>query len=169
VVFEVGVYTDNEGGVAANRAAANRRAEVLKAWLVNAGIQAKQFVVKPYGPVNFVADNATEEGRDKNRRVEVKRLSGDIHRHPKPVIEPARPPPTPAPGRRRAGSDRDEPPAESGPPAGSRRRPQRRPRRPPRNPGRRPKRQAPRRCRAAGRSAARRRGDAPAEAEQKPP
>jgi len=93
VIFEVGVYTDNEGGVAANRAAAARRAEVLRPWLINAGVPAKQFVTKAYGPVNFIADNSTEEGRDKNRRVEVKRLSGDIRRHPKPVEEPVEAPP----------------------------------------------------------------------------
>src|SRR6185503_13813757 len=88
VVFEVGVYTDNEGGIAANRAAAQRRAEVLRAWLVNQGIPDRRFVVKAYGPVDFVADNSTEDGRDKNRRIEVKRLSGDVRRHPKPEPEP---------------------------------------------------------------------------------
>lgn len=115
VVFEAGIYTDNEGGVAANRATANRRAEVLKAWLVNNGIPANRFVTKAYGPVNFIADNATEEGRDKNRRVEVKRLSGDIHKHPKPVIEPEpepAPEPAPAPAPTPA-------PTETTPPAGS--------------------------------------------------
>jgi hypothetical protein len=95
VVFEVGVYTDNEGGVAANRAAAQRRAEVLRAWLVNQGIPDRRFVVKAYGPVDFVADNSTEEGRDKNRRIEVKRLSGDIRKHPKPEPEPEAPPQPP--------------------------------------------------------------------------
>lgn len=96
VVFEVGIYTDNEGGTGANRAAAQRRAEVLKAWLIQQGIPASRFVMKAYGPVNFIADNSTEEGRDKNRRVEVKRLSGDIRRHPKPAPEPEAPPEAPA-------------------------------------------------------------------------
>jgi len=98
VIFEVGIYTDNEGGVATNRAAAQRRSEVLKAWLVQQGIPASHFVMKAYGPVNFVADNSTEEGRDKNRRVEVKRLSGDVRRHPKPEPEaPVETAPAPAP------------------------------------------------------------------------
>jgi hypothetical protein len=118
VVFEVGIYTDNEGGAAANRTAAQRRSEVLKGWLVQQGIPASRFVMKAYGPVNFIADNSTEEGRDKNRRVEVKRLSGDVRRHPKPAPEPEAPPaeqtppaqPTPPP---------PTPPAPSGeaPPA----------------------------------------------------
>jgi outer membrane protein OmpA-like peptidoglycan-associated protein len=101
VVFEVGIYTDNEGGVATNRAAAARRSEILKAWIIQQGIAANRFVMKAYGPVNFIADNSTEEGRDKNRRVEVKRLSGDIRRHPKPEPEAPAPPaetaPTPEP------------------------------------------------------------------------
>jgi hypothetical protein len=97
VVFEVGIYTDNEGGIATNRAAAQRRAEVVRAWLINQGIPAQRFVAKAYGPVNFVADNSTEEGRDKNRRIEVRRLSGDVRRHPKLEPEPETPP-APAPG-----------------------------------------------------------------------
>jgi outer membrane protein with beta-barrel domain/OmpA family protein/thrombospondin type 3 repeat protein len=114
VVFEVGVYTDNEGGIAANRAAAQRRSEVLRAWLVNQGIPDRRFVVKAYGPVNFVADNSTEEGRDKNRRIEVKRLSGDIRRHPKPEPEPeAQPAPPPA----AAEPPPAEPPPSTPPPA----------------------------------------------------
>jgi hypothetical protein len=119
VVFEVGVYTDNEGGVAANRAAAARRSEVLRAWIINQGVPAKQFVVKPYGPANFIADNATEEGREKNRRVEVKRLSGDVRKHPKPVEEPPAPepaePPAEQPGARPP--DAETAPAEKPPAA----------------------------------------------------
>jgi len=92
VKFEVGIYTDNEGGVATNRAAAQRRAEVLKGWLLQQGVPASRFEMKAYGPVNFIAENTTEEGREKNRRVEVKRLSGDIRRHPKPEPVPEAPP-----------------------------------------------------------------------------
>jgi hypothetical protein len=92
VKFEVGIYTDNEGGVATNRAAAQRRAEVLKGWLLQQGVPASHFEMKAYGPVNFIADNTTEEGREKNRRVEVKRLSGDIRKHPKPEPAPEAPP-----------------------------------------------------------------------------
>jgi hypothetical protein len=126
VVFEVGIYTDNEGGVATNRAAAQRRAEVVKGWLVQQGVPANHFVMKAYGPVNFIADNSTEEGRDKNRRVEVKRLSGDIRKHPKPEPEPAAPetpaapapaPPTPPPATPPAATPPAETPPAATPPA----------------------------------------------------
>ncbi|HZM71340.1 MAG TPA: OmpA family protein [Candidatus Cryosericum sp.] len=119
VVFEVGIYTDNEGGAAANRTAAQRRSEVLKGWLVQQGIPASRFVMKAYGPVNFIADNNTEEGRDKNRRVEVKRLSGDVRRHPKPAPEPEAPPAQETPPAQPTPPPSATPPAPSGeaPPA----------------------------------------------------
>ena len=87
VTVEIGVYTDNKGGAAANRNISQRRAEVVRGWLAQHGVEAKRVLIKGYGAVNFIADNDTEEGRDKNRRVEVKRVSGDLRKHPKPVAE----------------------------------------------------------------------------------
>jgi outer membrane protein OmpA-like peptidoglycan-associated protein/opacity protein-like surface antigen len=109
VTIEIGVYTDSSGGAAANRQVAQRRGEVVKAWLVKEGVEAKRLVVKGYGAVNFVAGNDTEEDRDKNRRVEVKRLSGDLRKHPKP--EPEEAPEEPAPG----GTPEAAPPAAPAP------------------------------------------------------
>lgn len=80
VTFEVGIYTDDEGSREDLMNAARRRGEVVQGWLVEKGIERKRMLIKAYGPVRFVADNATEQGRDKNRRVEVKRLSGDIRK-----------------------------------------------------------------------------------------
>ncbi|HEV8703018.1 MAG TPA: thrombospondin type 3 repeat-containing protein [Candidatus Polarisedimenticolia bacterium] len=102
VTVEVGVYTDNKGSAAANRNISQRRAEVVKGWLVQHGIEAKRIVIKGYGATGFIAENDTEEGRDKNRRVEVKRLSGDLRKHPKPAAEEPAPatetaPPAPEP------------------------------------------------------------------------
>ncbi|MGH9748804.1 MAG: OmpA family protein, partial [Candidatus Polarisedimenticolia bacterium] len=94
LTVEIGVYTDKSGGAAANRQVATRRAEVVREWLVQQGVDRKRLVIKGYGAVNFVADNDTDEGKEKNRRVEVKRLSGDVRKHPKPVPETA---PEPAP------------------------------------------------------------------------
>ncbi len=93
VSIELGVYTDNKGGAASNRNISQRRAEVLREWLKNHGIDPKRIVIKGYGATDFIADNETEEGREKNRRVEVKRLSGDLRRHPKPLPEEAAPSP----------------------------------------------------------------------------
>jgi outer membrane protein OmpA-like peptidoglycan-associated protein len=97
VSIEVGVYTDNKGSAAANRNISQRRAEVVKGWLVQHDVDATRIAIKGYGATSFIADNETEEGRDKNRRVEVKRLSGDVRKHPKPVPEEAPAPEEPAP------------------------------------------------------------------------
>ncbi|HXH29127.1 MAG TPA: thrombospondin type 3 repeat-containing protein, partial [Candidatus Polarisedimenticolia bacterium] len=85
VSVELDVYTDSTGTPAGNRTIAQRRGEVVKAWLVDHGIDPRRIIVKAMGAVDFVADNDTEEGRAKNRRVEVKRISGSLRKHPKPA------------------------------------------------------------------------------------
>ncbi len=95
VTVEIGVYTDKTGTPEGNRLAAQRRGEVIREWLVQHGIERRRLVVKGYGAVNFIADNETEDGRDENRRVEIKRLSGDPRKHPKPEPEPEPPAPEP--------------------------------------------------------------------------
>src|SRR6267142_2591520 len=95
VKIEIGVYTDGKGSPAAKRQLAQRRAEVIREWLVQHGIDKTRITVKGYGPTNFIADNDSEEGREKNNRVEVRRISGDLRKHPKPVPEETPPPPAP--------------------------------------------------------------------------
>ena len=92
--LEVGVYTDNEGSAAANKNIAQRRAEVLREWLMTHGIEKRRLSIRGYGAVDFIAGNDTEDGRNQNRRVEVKRVTGDLRKHPAPEPEPA---PEPAP------------------------------------------------------------------------
>jgi outer membrane protein OmpA-like peptidoglycan-associated protein len=71
---EVQGHTDNVGGKDYNLKLSQARAETVKAFLVLHGIEASRLTPKGYGLDRPVASNDTEEGRAKNRRVELKKL-----------------------------------------------------------------------------------------------
>ena len=64
-------HTDNVGGADANRRLSDDRARAVVAWLVGKGVAAGRLGAKGFGADKPVADNRTEEGRAKNRRVEL--------------------------------------------------------------------------------------------------
>lgn len=64
-------FTDSVGDEEYNKGLSQRRAESIKSALSNAGIDGNRIVTLWYGEDNPVADNATEEGRQRNRRVEL--------------------------------------------------------------------------------------------------
>jgi DNA-binding response OmpR family regulator len=64
-------HTSSEGKREKNMELSKARAESVKAYFVSKGIEASRITAVGYGPDKPVADNATEEGRAKNRRVEV--------------------------------------------------------------------------------------------------
>lgn len=70
VVIAVG-HTDSTGKAAYNQSLSVRRAEAVKAYLVSKGIESNRIYTEGKGLTQPVADNATREGRAKNRRVEV--------------------------------------------------------------------------------------------------
>ena len=59
------------GGDAANQKLSIARAEAVKNFLVKAGIEKNRVYTEGKGEKSPVADNKTNEGRAKNRRVEV--------------------------------------------------------------------------------------------------
>jgi OmpA-OmpF porin, OOP family len=67
-------HTDNVGAAAANQALSQRRADTVKSWLVSHDIAADRLVAKGFGDTKPVADNSTDEGKAKNRRVELAKL-----------------------------------------------------------------------------------------------
>lgn len=73
--FEVQGHTDNVGAAAANQALSQQRAAAVVTWLTKNGVDASRLVAKGYGDTAPVADNSTDEGRAKNRRVELKKLN----------------------------------------------------------------------------------------------
>ena len=68
-------HTDNSGVPAANLELSNRRAAATKAYLVSKGVNASRLEVAGKGDAEPVADNATPEGRQKNRRVDFSIIS----------------------------------------------------------------------------------------------
>ena len=74
VNVEVAGHTDSRGSERYNLGLSMRRAEAVRNYLVDKGISAERLTVKAYGESQPVADNATEEGRFQNRRVELIKL-----------------------------------------------------------------------------------------------
>jgi outer membrane protein OmpA-like peptidoglycan-associated protein len=68
----IGGYTDTTGDAAANLALSQDRATNVMNELVKLGVPAGSLDAKGYGPEHSVADNATEEGRAKNRRISIR-------------------------------------------------------------------------------------------------
>ena len=64
-------YTDSVGKDEYNLGLSQRRAQAVTNYFTSAGLAASRFTTKWYGKANPVADNATPEGRAKNRRVNV--------------------------------------------------------------------------------------------------
>lgn len=72
VQLKIGGYTDNVGDEAANMALSQSRAEAVAAALQERGIPAERLNAEGYGSQHAIADNATEEGRAQNRRIDVR-------------------------------------------------------------------------------------------------
>jgi OOP family OmpA-OmpF porin len=71
VRVEIGGHTDNVGKDADNLKLSQQRAETIRNYLIKKGIHTSRVIAKGYGAAKPVADNATEEGRQLNRRTEV--------------------------------------------------------------------------------------------------
>jgi len=70
---ELDGFASSEGTAAHNLALSKDRANSVKTYLVNSGVDAKKVKVKAYGETRPIADNSTEEGRVLNRRVQFKK------------------------------------------------------------------------------------------------
>ncbi len=77
VVHIVG-HTDSVGSEEYNQQLSEKRASSVKNYLVNQGMQSRRAQQRGYGETQPVADNRTESGRERNRRVEI---------YLKPIVE----------------------------------------------------------------------------------
>ena len=72
VNVKVGGYTDDVGSADANLRLSQRRADAVVHALAGNGIAANRLTAEGYGEEHAVADNSTEQGRARNRRIAVK-------------------------------------------------------------------------------------------------
>ncbi|MEP7327199.1 MAG: OmpA family protein, partial [Gemmatimonadota bacterium] len=76
VTVEVQGHASSDGSDAANMSLSTRRAASVRTYLISKGVAENRLTSKGYGETMPVADNATEEGRKQNRRVELVRTDG---------------------------------------------------------------------------------------------
>jgi outer membrane protein OmpA-like peptidoglycan-associated protein len=69
--FNVEGHTDNTGSAAANNELSLRRATAVRDYLIGQGVAASTIDVRGLGSSRPLVDNATADGRAKNRRVEI--------------------------------------------------------------------------------------------------
>jgi outer membrane protein OmpA-like peptidoglycan-associated protein len=67
-------HTDNQGGPSVNMPLSQRRAQSVRAWLMQNGIDGARLTAEGRGQNEPIADNTSEAGRSLNRRVEAARL-----------------------------------------------------------------------------------------------
>jgi outer membrane protein OmpA-like peptidoglycan-associated protein len=67
---EIQGHTDNKGAPEVNQQLSQLRAEAVRAWLVNAGVEAGRLAAKGYGDTHPLVPNLTERHRALNRRVQ---------------------------------------------------------------------------------------------------
>ena len=72
--IEIQGHTDNTGSAQHNLDLSSRRAETVKQIMVLYGIEDSRLVSKGYGMTKPIESNDTEEGRAKNRRVELMKI-----------------------------------------------------------------------------------------------
>ena len=67
-------HTDNVGEAQKNIELSQQRADSVKEYMVGKGIATARIETRGAGPNEPVADNATDKGRQENRRIEFKLL-----------------------------------------------------------------------------------------------
>jgi hypothetical protein len=72
--LEIQGHTDNQGQPSYNMNLSNSRAETVKTYLQLFGTDSNRLIAKGYGETRPVASNETEQGRAKNRRVELAKV-----------------------------------------------------------------------------------------------
>ena len=72
MIIEIAGHTDDVGEDEANMTLSQNRAESVRKYIVSKGIVANRITAKGYGETQPIADNNTSQGKQKNRRTEVR-------------------------------------------------------------------------------------------------
>jgi len=75
VRVEIRGHTDSQGPASFNMKLSQKRAESVRQYLINSGIDPARLVASGVGEDEPVASNSTPEGRAQNRRIEFRRLN----------------------------------------------------------------------------------------------
>lgn len=65
-------HTDAEGDAVMNKTLSQQRAQAVAEYFIHQGVERNKMTVQGYGEEQPIADNATEEGKFNNRRIEFK-------------------------------------------------------------------------------------------------
>jgi outer membrane protein OmpA-like peptidoglycan-associated protein len=66
-----------QGSREATAKLSRQRAEVVKGWLVEHGVDPTRLTTRGFGASRPLASNSTEDGRAQNRRVEIVRIGAE--------------------------------------------------------------------------------------------
>ncbi len=69
--IRVAGHTDNTGRPAVNLRISQERADTVGSYLISRGVATSQVVIRGFGASRPIADNSTEAGRARNRRIEI--------------------------------------------------------------------------------------------------
>ena len=75
VRVEIQGFTDSVGKASSNLALSQKRAESVRQYLINAGLDRARLTASGFGEENPVSSNGTASGRSENRRIEFRRLN----------------------------------------------------------------------------------------------
>jgi len=75
IKINIEAHTDNVGSRAGNQALGLDRAKAVREFLINQGVTADRITVSSAGGDNPIAPNTTALGRQKNRRIVIRRTN----------------------------------------------------------------------------------------------
>jgi len=91
VAIEIAGHTDADGDEAANQALSTQRAQAVLDALVQRGVAPERLSAAGYGETTPIASNETQEGKDRNRRIELNVLTGPVPTTTTTTTTPATP------------------------------------------------------------------------------